>query len=90
MQDDSPAVSYRWSITELQSNSGKAGTIIMVFTCTGASKLFSKLVCEGGLIVFANQTLFFLFTYGGNQEATKKKKPFSGWISIDSEFSKMT
>lgn len=60
MQDDSPAVSYRWSVIELQSNSGMARTIIMVFTCTGASKLFRASYVWGSLTVLHAKHNFFV------------------------------
>lgn len=85
MQDDSPAVSYRWSITELLSNSGKAGTIIMAFTCTGASKLFRPSCLRGSLAVLHAKLFFFFPPLTHYQKATDKKKPFSHWIRIDKE-----
>lgn len=72
MRDDSPAVNYRWSIIELLSNSVKAGTIIMVFTCTGSSEIVAY---ESALLFSTlNIILFVHLLVIGRQ--LRKRNPF--------------
>lgn len=75
MQDDSRAVSYRWSIIELLSNSGKSGTIIVAFTCTGASKLFRPSCLRGSLAVLHTKHFFFFVRLLIIRRQLRKRNP---------------